>query len=165
MGAVHMIRPTVNSKASRDDDSDEVKYQSNLSAYSLSATPTPDGLDAKIMLKNKRAPKEHAFEFDDDVKLKAVTGTRKQAGEVLFVTAGGVYQDILESWAHDARGKPVKAFFIIKKNALVQKVMYDTKHNEFPIVADPDWGKIGDAVGWRPISGTVAGRSFRSWVP
>ncbi|HHT7068150.1 hypothetical protein [Bacillus thuringiensis] len=52
----------------------------------------------------------------------------------------------MPAWAKDANGKPVATHYKVDGNKLIQVVEFD-KNTAFPVIADPDWVKIGKCSG------------------
>ncbi|MDR0614720.1 MAG: hypothetical protein LBF82_01985 [Lactobacillales bacterium] len=61
------------------------------------------------------------------------------------------------AWAKDANGDTASTSYIVDGNQLTQHIDFD-EHSVFPIVADPNWGRITKCVG--ALAWLVASTAF-----
>lgn len=88
-------------------------------------------------------------------------GKEYDTKEVFVVDKNNIITSIISpAWAKDANGHNVSTYYkIVSNNKLVQVVEF-TENTAFPVVADPNWTKIGKCAGsiaWAIGSGLFGG--------
>lgn len=142
------------------DDSGEVDVAVQATASSVRVSTIIHSADAPTTFKYEIEGATPALlpsggmELLQDVELKLEDGTTV-VQNVPSITADA-------PWAKDANGKDVPTHYEIEGNAVVQ-VVETSADTAFPVVADPDWFKIGKcAAAWTYVlftAGFVIGKS------
>lgn len=144
-----------------------ILYKNNSSNSSnIALQPKNDGFKALININDKLANKEYEFTFNLPKNSKLISaaayfGKEYDTKEVFVVDKNNIITSIISpAWAKDANGHNVSTYYkIVSNNKLVQVVEF-TENTAFPVVADPNWTKIGKCAGsiaWAIGSGLFAG--------
>ncbi|MDA2654244.1 hypothetical protein PDQ31_18115 [Bacillus cereus] len=150
--SIHISLPELNSSEVIQTNNGTLIYQDKNQPTDLALQTTKDGIRSLIKIKNQFAPKEYKFGIDIPNGGKLVTsadylGKEYDTGEVFIVDSENIIQSVFRSaWAKDANGKPVSTHYKVDGNTLIQVVEFD-KNTAFPVIADPDWVKIGKCSG------------------
>lgn len=118
----------------------------------LSLQNTDQGFRALVKIDNENANNEYKFTFKLNPGQKLITaaeylGAEFDTGEVYIVNEDNIITSIVDpAWVKDANGKSVNTNYKVEGNELTQYVEFDSS-SAFPIVADPNWGKITRCVG------------------
>lgn len=113
---------------------------------------TDQGFRALVKIDNENANNEYKFTFNLNPGQKLMTaaeylGAEFDTGEVYIVNEDNIVTSIVDpAWAKDANGESVNTTYKVDGNELTQYVEFDSS-SAFPIVADPNWGKITRCVG------------------
>jgi hypothetical protein len=144
-----------------------ILYKNNSSNSSnIALQPKNDGFKALININDKLANKEYEFTFNLPKNSKLISaatylGKEYDTKEVFVVDKNNIITSIISpAWAKDANGHNVSTYYkIVSNNKLVQVVEF-TENTAFPVVADPNWTKIGKCAGsiaWAIGSGLFGG--------
>ncbi|MEC0033315.1 hypothetical protein P4L29_02505 [Bacillus cereus] len=150
--SIHISLPELNSSEVIQTNNGTLIYQDKNKPTDLALQTTKDGIRSLIKIKNQFAPKEYKFGIDIPNGGKLVTsadylGKEYDTGEVFIVDSENIIQSVfMPAWAKDANGKPVSTHYKVDGNTLIQVVEFD-KNTAFPVIADPDWVKIGKCSG------------------
>ncbi|MCU5276340.1 hypothetical protein OCA15_27720 [Bacillus cereus] len=150
--SIHISLPELNSSEVIQTNNGTLIYQDKNQPTDLALQTTKDGIRSLIKIKNQFAPKEYKFGIDIPNGGKLVTsadylGKEYDTGEVFIVDSENIIQSVfMPAWANDANGKPVSTHYKVDGNTLIQVVEFD-KNTAFPVIADPDWVKIGKCSG------------------
>ncbi|PGZ48261.1 hypothetical protein COE56_20360 [Bacillus anthracis] len=150
--SLHIYLPELNSSKVIQTNHGTLIYQDKNQPTDLALQTTKDGIRSLIKIKNQFAPKEYKFGIDIPNGGRLVTsaeylGKEYDTGEVFIVDSENIIQSVfMPAWAKDANGKPVSTHYKVDGNILIQVVEFD-KNTAFPVIADPDWVKIGKCSG------------------
>ncbi|PDY98437.1 hypothetical protein COD89_22030 [Bacillus thuringiensis] len=150
--SLHISLPELNSSEVIQTNNGTLIYQDKNQPTDLALQTTKDGFRSLIKIKNQFAPKEYEFVIDIPNGGKLVTsaeylGKEYDTGEVFIVDSENIIQSVfMQAWAKDANEKPVSTHYKVDGNKLIQIVEFD-KNTAFPVIADPDWVKIGKCSG------------------
>ncbi|WP_243291289.1 hypothetical protein [Bacillus sp. FJAT-47783] len=137
-------------------DNGTIVYDNSDSSLALAVQPTSEGVKSLIKIKNATAPKEYKFEIDVPEGSKLITaadylGEEFDTKEVFIVNSENIITSLFSpAWAKDADGSDIPTYYKVEGKTLIQVVEFN-EDNVFPIVADPDWVKIGKcsaAISW-----------------
>ncbi|MBV4423298.1 hypothetical protein [Clostridium tyrobutyricum] len=160
--------PTKNTgNISKISNNGTILYKNTINNSSnIALQPINDGFKALININSNLADKEYAFTFNLPKDSKLVSsasylGKQYDTKEIFIVDKNNIVTSIISpAWAKDANGQEVPTYYkIVSNNKLVQVVNFK-KDTPFPIVADPNWTKIGKCAGsiaWAIGSGCFAG--------
>ena len=110
-------------------------------------------------IENEDSPHEASFKVSEGNAFISAETFGADTGEVFVMDSEGkIHSSIDAPWAYDAEGKPVKTYFEVSAGTLTQVVVPDAE-TAYPIVADPNWGKIATCVG------TILGNAALYIVP
>ncbi|HFR4221547.1 MULTISPECIES: hypothetical protein [Bacillus] len=146
--SLHISLPELNSSEVIQTNNGTLIYQDENQPADLAVQTTKDGVRSLIKIKNQSAPKEYEFAIDIPNGGKLVSsaeylGQEFDTGEVFIVDAENIIQSVfMPAWAKDANGNPVSTHYKVDGNKLIQVVDFD-ENTAFPVIADPDWIKIG----------------------
>lgn len=150
--SLHISLPELNSSEIIQTNNGTLIYQDKNQPTDLALQTTKDGFRSLIKIKNQFAPKEYEFVINIPNNGKLITsaeylGKEYDTGEVFIVDSENIIQSVfMPAWAKDANGKPVATHYKVDGNKLIQVVEFD-KNTAFPVIADPDWVKIGKCSG------------------
>lgn len=150
--SLHISLPDLNSSEVIQTNNGTLVYQDEKQPADLAVQTTKDGVRSLIKIKNQTAPKEYEFVIDIPNGGKLVTaaeylGEEYDTGEVFIVDGENIIQSVfMPAWAKDANGKSVSTQYKVDGNKLIQVVDFD-ENTAFPVIADPDWIKIGKCSG------------------
>ncbi|HDR4457504.1 hypothetical protein OB988_26795 [Bacillus cereus] len=150
--SLHISLPELNSSEIIQTNNGTLIYQDKNQPTDLALQTTKDGFRSLIKIKNQFAPKEYEFVINIPNNGKLITsaeylGKEYDTGEVFIVDSENIIQSVfMPAWAKDANGKPVATHYKVDGNKLIQVVEFD-KNTVFPVIADPDWVKIGKCSG------------------
>ncbi|MCU4864141.1 hypothetical protein OB981_29480 [Bacillus cereus] len=150
--SLHISLPELNSSKVIQTNNGTLIYQDKNQPTDLALQTTKDGIRSLIKIKNQFAPKEYKFGIDIPNGGRLVTsaeylGKEYDTGEVFIVDSENIIQSVfMPAWAKDANGKSVSTHYKVDGNTLIQVVEFD-KNTVFPVIADPDWVKIGKCSG------------------
>ncbi|MFS0654042.1 hypothetical protein [Bacillus sp. 179-C3.3 HS] len=140
--------PSSNIKEGELSPNGTIVYNHHEKANALYAVqPTKDGLKSLIQINNQHAPKEYRFDMNLPKGSKLVSaaeylGKEFDTGEVYVVNEKNMITSIFSpAWAKDANNHDVPTRYETEGNTLIQVVEFN-ENTAFPIIADPDWGKI-----------------------
>ncbi|MCY9339954.1 hypothetical protein MOF28_16575 [Bacillus haynesii] len=125
-----------------------IVYDHPNSNVGLAVQPTNDGVRNLIKIKNHHASKRYQYDLQLPPGSRLVTaaqylGEEFDTGEVFVVDSNNIVRSIFSpAWAKDANQKDVPTHFEVKGNSLIQVIDFD-ENTAFPVIADPDWAKIG----------------------
>uniref|UniRef100_UPI00402AA794 hypothetical protein n=1 Tax=Bacillus sp. DX2.2 TaxID=3073452 RepID=UPI00402AA794 len=140
--------PDLNLKDAMKTENGTIVYQDTTKPVDLAVQTTKDGVRSLINIKNSSAPHEYKFTVNVPNGGKLVSaaeylGAEFDTGEVFTVDSNNIIQGVFApAWAKDANGKPVATHYKVEGNQLIQVVEFN-ENTAFPVVADPDWAKIG----------------------
>ncbi|MEC1260300.1 hypothetical protein P9D34_07535 [Bacillus swezeyi] len=126
------------------------------SSVGFGVQPTKDGVRNLIKIKNKTAPKEYKYDLQLPEGSKLMTaaeylGEEFDTGEVFVVDSNNIVTSVFSpAWAKDANKNDVPSHFRVEGNSLIQVIDFN-ENTAFPVIADPDWAKIGAcsaAIAW-----------------
>ncbi|MGV3016877.1 hypothetical protein [Rothia sp. 88186D007BW] len=117
----------------------EIAFEHNNSS-STSVLPYEDGsVQMVTTIEEASAPQEYTYnlELPDDASLELL-----EDGMVLVRDAEGNFvAGVAAPWAKDANGTDVPTRYEIRGSSLVQVIEHDTPGVDYPVTADPFWGK------------------------
>jgi hypothetical protein len=118
----------------------------------LGLQSTGEGFRALIQIDGAQASHEYTFTFHLQKGYRLITaknylGDEFDTGEIYVLnTQNQITSIISPAWARDAKGEVVSTFYTVEGDQLTQHIDFN-EHSIFPIVADPDWGKVAKCVG------------------
>jgi hypothetical protein len=145
---VEIFLPELTSNEAIQTENGTLIYQDTTKSADIAVQPTLEGVRSLIHIKDATAPSEYRFTVNVPQGGKLVTdaeylGEEFASGEVYTVDEENIIQGVFApAWAKDANGNPVPTHYIIEGNDLIQVVDFN-ENTAFPVVADPDWAKIG----------------------
>lgn len=118
-----------------------------------------EGVQMMFSIENEDSPHETSFKVSEGNAFISAETLGADTGEVFVMDSeGNIHSSIDAPWAYDAEGKTVKTYFEVSAGTLTQVVVPDAE-TTYPIVADPNWGKIATCVG------TIVGNAALYIVP
>ncbi|CAN2254074.1 hypothetical protein [Bacillus vallismortis] len=118
------------------------------SSVGFGVQPTKDGVRNLIKIKNKKAPKEYKYDLELPKGSKLISaaeylGEEFDTGEVFVVDSDNIVTSVFSpAWAKDANKDDIPSHFRVEGNSLIQVIDFN-ENTAFPVIADPDWAKIG----------------------
>ena len=120
---------------------------------------TKDGAQVLFKIDSPKSSHEKTFTISGDKELVSSEALGADTGEVFVKNSDGSMHSSFDApWAYDANGNSVPTHFEVSGNKLTQ-VVEPTSETAYPIVSDPDWGKIG------MCAATIAGNAALYIVP
>ncbi|KFM99601.1 hypothetical protein [Bacillus clarus] len=144
--------PKLNSKNAIKTENGTIIYQDPNEPADLAVQTTKDGVRSLIKIKDASAPNEYKFIVNIPNGGKLITsaeymGEEYDTGEIFIVDSENMIQSVFSpAWAKDANGKPISTHYKLEGNNLIQVVDFN-ENTAFPVIADPDWVKIGKCSG------------------
>lgn len=117
------------------------------------------GFRALISITDPNASNEYSFDINlpEGYQLfdaAQLDGKAPGTGDIYIVDKDGIPVNMIAAaWAKDSNGNAVSTHYVINGNTVTQVIDFD-KDNFFPIVADPNWIKLGKH--WYNQRGNVA---------
>ena len=141
------------------------KESSTESNVEYALKPTECGFQNIIQINNATAPNEYKFDLVLPSGYYLVTsaeylGAEFDTKEVFVIDNNNIISGVFSpAWAKDANGQSINTYYKVQGNSLIQVIDFD-KNTAFPVVADPDWGKIlkcSGSIAWVLGSAMFAG--------
>lgn len=139
------------------DTGDAAIYKGNGSNLGLQNTDS--GFRALISITDPNASHEYSFDINLPEGYQLFDGSQLEnkepgTGDIYIIDENGVPVNMIAAaWAKDSEGNPVSTHYVINGNTIIQVIDFD-KDNFLPIVADPNWVKLGKH--WYNQRGNVA---------
>lgn len=126
-----------------DEGTSRTSFEGDESDVSLVAESTEVGFRALVQIESEHAPISYDFEMGGEVtELRVASDGTVDA----LNSAGELIASADAPWATDADGHAVPTHYQVDGTTLTQVVDHQGGGFAYPIVADPNWWKIGKCV-------------------